>query len=459
MPSRGYGVEMLEERTLLAVTIPTQLVLGPSYDLTLEAATAAPDGSLIVAGNFGLGMDMDPRASALNIPTTGQRTWFVSKYSRQGTPIWVKTVDVANQDQTHLNIQAIATDVAGNIYLGGNLNGPFDFDPGTASRVLTPVAGAMHELTADTFLWKLNARGEYVFAKLTNHISTANEEVFAIAIDRYGNPYLSGAATPMDPQTSSPSGATQPFITKYSPTGQVAWSRNHLAHALVIGADDGAWLAAGGDALNVTHLTPLGKYKSYFRAASSAIPGSELPQIRVNSIDTDAAGNLVMAGSFRYRYDFAPNNATPLVLGPRKSNPFRDIFVSKYTPAGQNLLGFSIGTPLDDDNAFAARVDKPSGNIYLAGDFSDKTDFDPSRTGQHIIDAGSPLLVPSSDAFVARYTARGRFASVYSFHTTRADVVHGLALTPGPLTFIAYENFNPDSELSRVYLDQPNLLT
>lgn len=445
-------VEALDSRTLLAAApVPTQLVLGPSYDLTLEAATAAPDGSLIVAGNFGLGLDMDPRATTLNIPTTGQRTWFVAKYTRQGAPIWVKTIDVANQDQTHLNIQAIATDASGNTFLAGNLNGPFDFDPGPRSRVLTPVAGAIHELTFDTFLWKLSAKGEYVFARLTNHITTATEDIYALAVDRFGNPYVSGSATPMNAQNSSPTGPAQPFVTKYSATGQVVWSKNLLANALAVGADDGPWLGAGGSNLKLTHLTGRGKFVSSFFGAAPTPLFAPTPTITPGSIDFDAAGNLVVAGSFTYRANFAPNNDDPIVLGAKQSNAFRDIFVARYTPSGKTSFAFSIGTSADNDRAFAARVHKPSGNIYLAGDFSDNTDFDPSRNGQH-------LVTPGGDAFVARYTAKGRFASVATIHTTQSDYVRGLALTPGPLPFLAFENSNVDTEQQRIYLHQPNLL-
>jgi hypothetical protein len=91
------------------------------------------------------------------------------------------------------------------------------------------------------------------------------------------------------------------------------------------------------------------------------------------AIATDAAGNVYVTGRFNGTVDFDRGPGTSELI----SNGGRDVFVVKYDPEGQFLWGGSMGnnsSSLHDDGASIAVDD--SGNVYVAGFFSGKVDFD-----------------------------------------------------------------------------------
>lgn len=120
-----------------------------------------------------------------------------------------------------------------------------------------------------------------------------------------------------------------------------------------------------------------------------------------NDMDHDAAGNLLVTGSFEYTADFDP--------GPNKADltavdSLKDIFVAKYDAAGKYLWAFRLGND-GRDEGFGISTDA-NGNVYVTGTFVGLgVDFDPGP--------GTALLsgtdAQSTNTFVAKYSPSGGY--------------------------------------------------
>ena len=99
---------------------------------------------------------------------------------------------------------------------------------------------------------------------------------------------------------------------------------------------------------------------------------TETETARAADVAVDAAGNIVMAGHFKGTVDFDPSSSA---TQSRTSAGDYDLYVTKYTPAGQLLWVRTMGgTGWDESMALA--VD-PAGNVLLTGYFYGSADFDP----------------------------------------------------------------------------------
>lgn len=131
----------------------------------------------------------------------------------------------------------------------------------------------------------------------------------------------------------------------------------------------------------------------------------------------DAAGNLVVAGSFGKTLDFGdgalsnPDASPPYTAG---TTPY----VAKLDAAGQTLWSKALLTSVDAlVNAVALDDD---GNAYVAGSFRGELDLDPADPGQHVLralqyhcdDNGCTL---TSDVFVAKLGPDGAPLWAYAF--------------------------------------------
>ena len=139
----------------------------------------------------------------------------------------------------------------------------------------------------------------------------------------------------------------------------------------------------------------------------------------VEAIAVTPAGETYMTGSFVSTVDFDPsaNAANALAAGSG------DAFLAKYSSAGALLWVRTFGgTGYDQGKVLSLDA---LGNIYVGGAFEASMDADPS--------AGTTLLSSNgaTDAFLAKYKSDGSFVWAFSFGSTLADEVTGLAAYSG----------------------------
>lgn len=149
------------------------------------------------------------------------------------------------------------------------------------------------------------------------------------------------------------------------------------------------------------------------------IGGSNLD--KVQNVTTDATGNIYICGFFRgSNVDFDPSPATAYLSSNGDSGPDPgyggDIFMAKYTPAGQFLWAFNIGGGSLYDDCLYIKSDA-AGNLFVAGYFSQNVDFDPSP-------ASAFLNSAAGTTFLAHYNTLGQYQ--WAFNLGGGDISNAI---------------------------------
>lgn len=234
----------------------------------------------------------------------------------QGDFRWAKAFEsVSNFAQS----RSIEVDAEGAAYSIGNFSGAFDSDPGPDSFILN--AGEKWH----TFVTKLNAAGDFVWAKQIGGANT-NEHMLAMAstFDPFGNLYVTGSfsgTVDFDPgpdvanlvSTAYPSA----FILKLTADGEFIWTKQF-----------------GG-------------------------------RSQCDAITTDVSGNIYLTGHLWDDVDFDPGVGVATLSSPGNF----DAFVCKLDLNGQYIWARQLGNVDTDDDGHSITVDA-SENVYFAGQFN-----------------------------------------------------------------------------------------
>ncbi len=138
-----------------------------------------PLGNIYITGNFLDTVDFDPGPATLPLFSADGNS-FISKLDAAGNLISVKQFGAGGG----LISRSIDLDAYGNIFITGNFGGTADFDPGPGTINLT-TAGDL-----DVFILKLNANGNFVWAKQMG--GTGDDYGYSIALDGSQNIYTTG---------------------------------------------------------------------------------------------------------------------------------------------------------------------------------------------------------------------------------------------------------------------------
>lgn len=303
-------------------------------------------GNVYSAGTFMATVDFDPGSGTSNLTTTGTVDAFISKLDPEGNFLWAKSVGGVYADQ----VNSIAVDGSGNVYITGYFSFTADFDPGAGTNYITSAGNT------DVFVLKLDAAGNFIWAKSMG--GTSFEEGHSIAVDNSGNVYTAGIfeeTADFDPGvgTSNLTSAAgdDVFISKLDAAGNFLWAKS-------MGGNFDDW---------------------------------------ANSIALDAFGNVHTTGSFIGTVDFDPGTGTANLT----SAAARDVFISKLDSAGNFVWAKKIGGNADDRGHGIAVDD--SGNVYTTGRFASSVDFDPGAGTSNLTSAGS------ADIFISKLDAAGNF--------------------------------------------------
>ncbi len=330
------------------------------------------------------------------------------------------------------NIQALAVDAQGNVYVGGKA-GSADF-PGS------PHKAARNRYRPDGYVTKIDAAGATV-------VFTAvfpGDGVAGIALDTAGNIYATGTTGSADfPVTSnavqSRPRMNDPFLIKLDPAGSrllyatlMGGSRHDYARAVAVTPAGHAVVAGYTTSPDFPMVPPVASRAGtddeafVFRldtvsgrlVYSSPFGGSKGDQ--GNAVALDITGNAYITGS-TYSTDF-PVTANAF---QKASKGYVNTFVVKLNPGGDSILyatllgGSSSGSTENVGNAIAVDA---GGNAYVVGttnfrDFPATVQLSPKRGG--------------SEAFITKLNPDGS-ALVYSglIGGSYNDYGFGVALAP-----------------------------
>jgi hypothetical protein len=275
-------------------------------------------GDVIVAGWFQGSLDLGGGP----LPTLGSGTQngFVAKLDgATGTHAWSQALDAAQS----ADVGSLAVDKAGDVLLGGNLDGYLDLGAATLTGY-------------GLYLAQFDGEGSYQWARAIT--SSGNAYGSGAAFDRLGNALvtgLSGGSIQLGP-TGSVTDATgdEGFLVKLDPAGSAIWSMpvptsrvvaDGLANVVVAGSFSGAvdvggrpLASAGGQDMVLAKLDPMGVpiwAKRFGDAANQyAGPVAVVP----------GSNRVVLAGWGSGQVDFG--------RGPLFSAGSADVFVAVFEP-------------------------------------------------------------------------------------------------------------------------------
>ena len=337
-------------------------------------------GNIFTTGNFTGMVDFDPGTGIFNMTSNGSTDIFISKLNSTGSLIWAKRIGAKGSDIAN----AIQVDELGNIYIAGNyFNDTVDFDPGT--KVSNLVSAGKN----DIFILKLDAKGEFIWAKSMG--GTGVDDCTSLAIDGLGNVYTTGSfntTADFDPGSGtyvlSSNSGTEIFVSKLNSEGKFVWAKS-----------------LGG-------------------------PGSE----GGTSIKLDSIGNVYTTGFFYSIADFDPG----IGKFELKANGIHDLFVSKLDNSGNFVWAKSIGGK-NSDMGYSLAI-ASSGNIYVSGYFMEKVDFNPGVDTFYLTPKGY------QDAFLLKLNSIGDLIWVKSFGGINGEQARSIVLDKAENIYITglYQN-------------------
>jgi len=285
----------------------------------------------------------------------------------------------------------IATDAFGNTYTTGQFQGTADFDPGIGTFELTSVG------STDIFVQKLDTDGELLWAKAIG--GEGDDSGSDIASDPAGNAYITGAfadTVDFDPalpeQLRTSVGATDAFVLMLDAAGNFNWVETDGDS----GNDHGISVTTNSDANVYTAGNVSGDISIAKRNETGTVEWSKTPggtgDDSAQTITVDSQGNTYTAGYFEDTVDFSAGAATEILT----SEGSTDTFITKHDSTGTLLWARAFqGAGENDASDIHLSADQ---SIVIAGQFASTTDFDPSDATAALTSNGA------TDIFIAKLT-------------------------------------------------------
>jgi hypothetical protein len=360
--------------------------VGQLPNCTASALTLDGSGNLLLTGSFSQTTDFDFGSGNTSLTTGTESAAYVAKYTSSGGFSWAARL---GGQSAGMSGAAIATDSAGNVYSAGVMsNGSADLDPSsTSSFTLTNSSG-----NADTYISKLDAAGNFVWAKKFSNDPSIAAGVWPedLAVDASQRVYVSGIFVGrVDFDTSATTAYTSTVDTNF-PSGDAYLAR----------------LTATGD---LDYLARIGTATAREDAYGVAVDGT---------------GNAYVTGAFG-----GPSGGTlTLTTAAGTSTLFTtagdsDLFVMKFTATGGLDWARRLGSTGNDGGASIALG---TDGLYLTGFFNGTVNFDPNGGTQNVTGAGG-----FTDVFILKLGTDSTFDNVWAIGGTDFDYSYDLAVNTG----------------------------
>ncbi len=337
---------------------------------------------------------------------------------------------------------AVATDSAGNIYIGGNTSSTGIATSGAYQTSLNSGKG-------DAFLAKFNKSGGLLWATYYGGGSGV-VSISAICINNAGQLYISGSTTSASGiatqgayQTSF-GGGSDAFLGKFSSSGTLLW-------ATYYGNTDAEYSYAlctdkFGNAI-ITGLTSFGSgYYNYAFLAKFDSTGKYVWAENFgngndygNAVAIDKSGNIYLGGYTKSTSGIATTGAYQTSLAGK--DPFGgtafNAFLAKFDASGKLKWGTYYGGA-GSDYATGLATDA-NGNIYMAGQAESLTNIATSGAYQTSNGGGN------SDGFLSKFDSTGNLKWATYYGGSATDKVSGVCVNPSGNVFITGYTFSSNN--------------
>lgn len=258
-------------------------------------------GDILVSGQFNATVDFDPGPGVFYLTANGDNNTFVLKLTSSGDFVWVKNMGV--------NYNTFCfVDNAGNIYFDGRYTGTVDFDPGLG--IFNQTSNGSNNI----YMSKFNPSGNFIWSKSFANSSNDNISSLAVDDYGNVYSTGTFHTADFDPDTSvfhlSSNGQQDIFIVKLNASGDFVWAKNiggpggnsDHGYGLTLDEEGNVYtIGSFGGVIEITDFDP-GPDVHYIASNSDA-------DIFISKLDTE--GNFVWAASVGgYSWDWGISIAT-----------------------------------------------------------------------------------------------------------------------------------------------------
>lgn len=315
------------------------------------------------------------------LTSAGNRDLFVAKVDSSGSLLWARSAGGVED----VFGRSISLDAAGNAYVTGSFAGTATFGSET---VMTTTGG-------DVFLAKYDSSGVVQWVRSGGGGEQYRDESFAVTSDAAGNSYITGyfigTATFGSLPSLTTAGTWDIFVVAYDSAGNEQWSASAGGATFGWYAEAGRGIAVDGagnvyvagsfigsaqfGAISVTAAGSggwpppadvfLAKYDPAAGAWTWVVTGGGSEDDRATDLEIDAAGSLLVAGTFLGSATFGSTALTSSVATNH------DYFLAKYDANGNAQWVIQAGGP-SYYKGHGIGLDG-AGNVYLTGTFGGTT--------------------------------------------------------------------------------------
>jgi hypothetical protein len=387
-------------------------VYGDAQTLRASVTSMGVDaqGGIVIGGYFGPEIDFGSTLYA-----EGAFDYFLVKFDPTGIPLWAKRFGSANNDAASFPLE-IAVAPNGHILVAGAASGDIDF--GGGGLAAAPGAEGFNVVVAKfddegSHLWSERFVGSAMPQVATQVAFDASGDVllagwFEGALDLGGGPLPSLHDTAQTGFVAKLSGATGAHVWSTAleamqSAGVGALATDAAGNVMVAGTLDG-FVDFGGPTLSGYGLytASFDHLGKYVWGKASAGTGSAL----ASAADADPFGNTLLAGTFGGSLQFG---ATPSLSDTSNL----DGYVAKLGPKGDAVWSRAVPTTLVAANGLA--------QVIVSGWFTETADF-----------GGGPLLsAGGKDIALAKYDAMGGLLWAKSFGDSANQYATAIATAPG----------------------------
>jgi len=125
------------------------------YGSSIEDIKCDKQSNIYTVGNFAGPCDFDTGPGTFTLQGTSLRDGFIAKLNPAGELVWAKRIgNTTNEHLHYADSRGLDIDSENNVYTTGNFTGPFDFDPGAGTHIITGN-------NTDWYVLKLGSQGEF----------------------------------------------------------------------------------------------------------------------------------------------------------------------------------------------------------------------------------------------------------------------------------------------------------
>lgn len=148
-----------------------------------------PNGNIYGLGQFTNSIDLDPGATVNSTPID-EGGIFIVKLAPSGNLLWAKAIHAPNADGGSMLPRQISVSPSGEVYLSGEFNGSFDWDPSAVTQTHLTTTG-----NRAFFILHLSTTGDYIWFSQMDFADELTNQIAGLCVAGNGQVYATGRFT------------------------------------------------------------------------------------------------------------------------------------------------------------------------------------------------------------------------------------------------------------------------